>query len=508
MAHHCGVETAALLKDGHMTIAKDPAWKSDRTSMRFTRHSRGRTSPARFEPQAASHLHSRPPLRPPRRPPELPVSAGSAPQIGVVSLHRFQEDARDWRLLAPDDITRHFEDLAVSLKTPVNRFYPTHLRRAGEESKHFEGVATAVAVGCLQACTFGTYWAPHAGHPEAVECQCLRKPCTWAFMAETGAVPPTCSEEAPLQGSLDTPRIDIYAEKSPLDVCLETSELKVRPRIAVVRFVPEGCTQPLDDSTSGLLANFRSSQLLLQTTYMHGLRDLPRQLHKDPLQALNAGAVLHTTNVSVLRGPIEDGAIWLQDPVEIDVLLVAIQRHPRCDDQGQYARIVDKARAVEAIDRVFACAAARSIEMLVFTPLCLSESGGCAHPAADAGDLLRRAALAHAHAVPRVCLCQEYRGQVPSDTWNTFAAAVAAGRAPPEHRELVPLGASPFLRPGWVQRKTPRVKCPYPPWPLAATSSAASQLRTPRGEVCAQDGASFRSSGAALGAGGRAILSH
>ena len=61
-----------------------------------------------------------------------------------------------------------------------------------------------------------------------------------------------------------------------------------------------------------------------------------KHVHGDPVQLLESGAVIYTADVSILRGPVEDGATWLTDPCRVDVCTVALQRIPRCDSQSQY----------------------------------------------------------------------------------------------------------------------------------------------------------------------------
>merc|ERR1711957_755076 len=96
----------------------------------------------------------------------------------------------------------------------------------------------------------------------------------------------------------------------------------------------------------------------------------------------------------------------------------------------------------------------------------------CRHPAEDAGDMLRKAALQYAKIVPTVWVCQEYAGQLHS-AWAPFAASLARFREPIEHRELVPIAASPYIRPGWEAK---RKKQPLRPGnPLRAPASARGE---------------------------------
>jgi len=372
------------------------------------------------------------------REPTLPVRARDEPGGANVSLSRYEEDTRDWRKLHPEDISRLFVDLDASLQTPRNpQLYSTAARRPPEESFHLEGLMAAVAVGNLQASSEGLFWSP-CFEEGAAECRGIRAPISRAI----AATPDISKLEPKCQGA---PSIRVSADASPLAICQELAAEPGHQHVALVRFVPLGDHRGASPALPG---NFREAQLQLRTTYLQALREMPKQLHADPGAALEAGALLYTADVTILRGPLEEGAQWVQDGPRVDVITVALQRHPRCDDQGQYARIGDKALVAKAIDHVFACAAANGVDALIFPPPGVGGAAGCHHPGPDAGDLLRKAILAHGHLVPRVWVCKDYRDQLHVD-WAAFAAAVTAGRAATEHRELVPLVASPYVRPGW-----------------------------------------------------------
>merc|ERR1712232_44349 len=192
-------------------------------------------------------------------------------------------------------------------------------------------------------------------------------------------------------------------------------------------------------------------------TYLEGLQNIRKHLHGDPIQLLESGALIYTADVSILRGPLEDGATWLTDPARVDVCTVALQRNPRCDDQGQYARTDEKAHAVEAIDRALACAAAQGVDALVLPPPGIGGAAGCRHPAADIGDIIHKAIARYGKHIPRFYVCQDYPGQLhAAGCWETFVTAVERGRDPLVHPGLVPLAASPYIRPGWAKRPAVR----------------------------------------------------
>jgi len=446
-------DSATLLKEGHMAIAKEMDWESTLPGARLTllNGSLARTPRCRGAVQRRQQQPRGPRLY---REPALPVYLRDEPGGSMISLRRYQEDTRDWRKLHPREILRYFTDLDASLQTPRNpKLYITSTRRPEEENKNFEGMMAAVAIGNLQACGEGTYWAP-CFEEGSTECRNIRAPMSRAFSS-----PPDISKlEARHEGP---PSISVSAESTPLAVCQDLASETPHPHVALVRVVPLGDARAV---SVGALGDFREAQLHLRTTYLQALHDMPRHLHADPAQSLEAGALIYTTDVQVLRGPMEAGAPWLEQRPRMDIIAVGIQRHPRCDDQGQYARIAEKAHMAKIVDSIFACAAAHDVDVLVFPPLGVGGAGGCHHPAEDVGDLLRKAAFAHSHLVPRVRVCKDYRDQVHGD-WAAFAAAASEGRAATEHRALVPLTASLYLRPGWGE----------------LTSSVAATLRHTKG---------------------------
>lgn len=476
-----------------MAIAKDIDWETTHPGARISSLHGSLTRTPR-QPLLSSRGvgQSRQQPRAPRlyRPPALPVCVRDEPGGATISLQRYQEDTRDWRKLHPRDVSRYFIDLDASLQTPrTPQFYLTCTRRPAEENTNFEGLMAAVALGNLQACSEGLYWAP-CFEDGSAECRDIRAPMSRVFSS-----PPDISTlEAKHEGP---PSISVSSESTPLAACQDLAAETPHLHVALVRFVPLGDRRATAVSALG---DFREAQLHLRTTYLQALHDMPRHLHGDPAQALEAGGLIYTADVQILRGPMEAGAPWLRERPRMDVITVGIQRHPRCDDQGQYARIAEKALMAKIIDNVFACAAAHEADVLVFPPPGVGGAAGCHHPGPDTGDLLRKAALAHAHLVPRVCVHKDYRDQLSAE-WASFAAAASDGRAATEHRALVPLAASPYVRPGWDELSSSvaaKLKGKERPT-FRSLSSGGRKLQDLR---CARSGGQV----AALGSAGRAIV--
>lgn len=382
------------------------------------------------------------------RMPALPVYACVSPGGPAVSVQRYRDDTRDWRKISQKAVAEHFASLEAAMTENVLQKIPAGIRTKSEHGKHsdalrqLEGLLSAVGIGNLQACHEKAYWAPGFLDPQgSVSVTNVRSPISRLITAT-----PDISSLDPKGDGV--PQLKICADVCPLAACHELALARGRRRVALVRF------SAIEDRRSLLpcLTDYRDTQLFVQTTYLQALQDMPKHIHADPIQSLDAGDIIYTTDVSMLRGPLCDGAPWLKDVPVFDVLWAALQRTPRCDDQGQYARIGEKAAMAKTIDRIFACAAAAEVDVLVFPPPGVGGAASCRHPAEDAGDLLRKAILEHAKFVPKVYVCQEYPGQL-HNVWSPFATALENFREPIEHRELVPLVASPYIRPGWQPRK-------------------------------------------------------
>lgn len=381
------------------------------------------------------------------RDPSLPVYAGDAPGGNTVSVRRYRGDSRDWRRLRPEEVAQAFTDLQAALQPPrTPRLYTTPFRRDADTWRRFEGLLTAVAVGTLQACSEGSYWAPSFEDIVSTLCGKIRVPMSRLF---TATVRPSIADVEEKSRLPFEAALHVDMNNAVLSACQEAAASgKTIPRVALVRLAPYGDARAAHPA----LAEHRGdAQLFLRTSYAQAAQEMSRHLHIDPIEALKTGAVVYTSDVTVLRKPLEEGATWLreEETTQFDVLLVGLQRNPRCDDQGQYVHIAEKASVVEAVDRIFAVAAANSVDVLVLPPLGVGGVGGCWHPAADMGDILRKAALAHRASVPKVCVCQEHATQLRQGEQDLFARALSHGREVPVHRELVPMAASPYIRPGW-----------------------------------------------------------
>lgn len=297
----------------------------------------------------------------------------------------------------------------------------------------------ALAIGSLQACGEGSYWSPSFRDPAAELCGDVRMPASRAFPTH-----PDISRREPRRDD-GFVKLTGPGGLAPLDACLELASKDSCGRVALVHFEARG--DPRACCPTPALGDFRQTQLYTRTSFLQALSDLPRHVHGDPARLLSGGAVLLSTDVTVLRGPLEDGAPWLspEKSTRIDVITVSLVRHPQVDDQGQYIRAEEKALVAEAIDGVFAVAVKMGVDALVFPPL---GAGGVLHPAADAGDLVHKAAVNFGKYLQEVRVCEEFPGQLRGDL-QVYAAAVEEGRKLIKHKPLISMAVSPYIRPGW-----------------------------------------------------------
>lgn len=352
----------------------------------------------------------------------LPVLVGSEPSANVVSLAKYQEDTRDWRKLQPQEIRQQFTSLLGSVTRMDCR--PARLASAHEKadvSHQCEGLMTAIALGTMQAQSHGSYWASPDTPGLEPQSQCA-------------------------------PEITVSADCDPLDACTELASHGGPSRIALVRFTAAGDPQ----QTQPILSNFREAQLFVRTTYLHALAEMTKHTHEDVGRALAGGGLIHTTDVSILRGSVEEGAPWLAEAPQVDVLWVSLRRSPQHDENGQrYAHIVDRNHTRAALESIFRCAAMRGVEVLV---LPAPGSGGtqhCYHPARDVGALLRETLLLHGKFVPRVQICRDFEGQPFGHWWKSFESALEGPKArETDQREALVM--SMHLRKGWEEAAHPR----------------------------------------------------
>lgn len=355
--------------------------------------------------------------------PAVPPSASASSQNDLrlqgifAEVSKWRDEIRDWRKLSVEETAKDFQrgEPPPAPKTP--RLYSTHLRRQSHSVvRQREGLIQAVAVGTLQASQDGAYWSPSYEAPSRRQID-VRAPLSVAWSRTSGAAQP---EPRP------SPELIVSQDQDIFQLC--------------GTFPGKRCGLVCFATGPPSFRDLRESQLFFRTTYLCAAEEMPRQIHREVQDVLGQGSIIYTAPVTVLRGELQAGAPWLQEPVEIEVLTAGIQRTPQGDVHEQYARLTEKADVAKMLDDLFVCAAEKGIEVLIFPPF-VGGSCGCFHPPADAGEVLRKAALTSS--MQAVVVAPMLVGVLPG--WASFSDAVLRGRPPIPRLPPIPLHLSPYF---------------------------------------------------------------
>jgi len=381
--------------------------------------------------------------------PRRPLAAGDDVRLqGIFAeVEKWREEIRDWRKLCVKSTAEQIQELRRCEPPPrTPRLYSTHLRRPPPSllaQKKLEGLLHAVAVGTLQACQDAEFWAPSFQNPSR-ERKRLRAPLSHVWQAP-----------APTE-------LVVAREQDAFELLRSFGHR----RCAIVHFA----------SGPPALRDLRDAQIFLRTTYLYAWEDMPRQTHRQVSDILSEGSLIYTAHVTLVRGDVEDGAPWLEEPVEVEVLTASLQRTPRCDAHEQYSRLDEKAEVVKTIDDIFLCAEQQGVEVLIFPPF-IGGCCGCYHPPADAGEVLRKATLASS--ISTVAVAPLRLGALPG--LDSFASAVLEGRQPIPRLPPIPLHLSPYFN-CYMGKKKPDFtvftlgKAARANIPLAGATAAKSEV--------------------------------
>jgi len=334
------------------------------------------------------------------------------------ALKDFPIQLADWRHLEPSDIVNLF-----TTASPAGR---ADLRL----------LSIGLFTGTAQACMHGWYWAPSAGCPGAskVDCQHLTRPCSRLHLPDK--IPLLPSIKAVDDAEV---RITCAANCHPLDLGARMMS-RTGSRVAVVRYTsmrdPRNeppTASPGQPPKSVRYTHCREDQIFFRTTYWQAFERMKCDINGNVGDALDLGGIIYTPGVGMLRGPLEEGALWYQEPPRADIIWVALPPRPQLAEQDQYAQDRDRNSMTRIVDRVFHCAAAAGVDVLVMPPLGCG-SHGCQHPSLDVADIIHRTAQRYAQHIPQVCIGSDLPlhfasdGSVTNTWWDTFAEAVTNGR--------------------------------------------------------------------------------
>jgi len=350
------------------------------------------------------------------------------------ALREFQIQLLDYRHLEPQDVCTLFAEEQRSGKTGALRL-----------------LSIAIFTGTAQACMKGNYWAPSASTPGAVQvdCQHLTRPVSRLHLLDKSPPPGALKPRGPPDA---TPRITCAVNCHPLDMAARMVS-RTGSRIAVVRYSSDKdprneppITSPANtQARSARYTHLREDQIFTRTSYWQAFERMTSDLNATVTDSLDMGGLIYTPGVGVLRGPIEEGAIWYQDPPRVDVLWVSLPPRLELTEQEQYAHERDRNATVRVVDRIFLWAAANEVDVLIMPPLGCGAMG-CQHPRLDIGDIINRAAFRYAQYIPHVCVTSDWPEHSDPGWWQGFADAVHNGR-PAIAKCPVPVTVPPYPKP-------------------------------------------------------------
>lgn len=306
--------------------------------------------------------------------------------------------------------------------------------------------SSAVFAGVAQACASGSYWAPEHGVPGAdlVDCKHLVRPVSCWY--ERGRRPERRRPSWP-----GTPVLSAEAAvceevlRHPLDVAARLLSSHPGCHVAVVRF-----TSAADFRNASLRQMHRcDDQVLLRTSYGQALERMERELQMPAVAALERG-LIYTSDVGLLRGPVQDGAPWLRSPLKLDVIWITVPSFPgrgaaKHELEEWYAEERDGNEMRETLDHAFACAVARGCEALVLPPIGCS-SHACLHPPLGVASAIHEVAQRYRGDLRVVRVASDCPAHFRGSWWERFAAVLRSGGPRPEAAVPVP----PLPAPPWV----------------------------------------------------------
>lgn len=335
------------------------------------------------------------------------------------ALKDFSIQYHDWRHLEPSDIV-----------TILQNGPPTG-------PADFRLLAIAIFAGTAQACMHGWYWAPSAGCPGAaqVDCKHLRRPCSRLHAPEKA---PELDKQLKAVGDGKV-RITCVANTHPLDLGVRMMSHR-GSRVAVVRYTsmrdPRNEPPTTAIGTQPSYARYthcREDQLFFRTSYWQAFERMKCDINASVGDSLDLGGLIYTPGVGIMRGPIEEGALWYQDAPRADVIWVALPPRPQLAEQEQYAHERDRNAMARVVDRIFMWAAASAVDILVLPPLGCG-AHGCQHPSLDVADIIYRTAQRYAQYIPEVCIGSDWVQPLDAEGsnrwWDAFADAAQNGRPP------------------------------------------------------------------------------
>jgi len=324
----------------------------------------------------SDRLRSTPRSSQPHRHPDLPVLASDSIAAGNVCIRKYLEEGRDWRKLTPQEVLRHFMACnlpAVSLRRPKREVSGPLIAAAAPPSSRRQGLLAAVATGILQAVDQGFYWSSDQ------KCEGVRIP-----MSRLVRLPAVKASKEVHGGAVCT-----VSDALAVDVCL--AHAAEERKVALVRI-----TSTWDFTVKHL----EMDPLWLRSSYLKALFEMERQIHSQLSTLEEEGHAIYTSDVSLLRGPLEEGAPWLPKAHRMDVIWLNLQRSPAVSEKDHYLKEEERLRVMEKFQQLMSLAEQQGVSVLVLPP-----PRDVWHPSAALGEVLRDAA--RKTGLQQVILCKE-----------------------------------------------------------------------------------------------------
>lgn len=325
----------------------------------------------------------------------------------------------DWRKLEPQDVSSMLDS------------------GLPPSSGDLRLLAIAIFTGTAQACIHGGYLAPYAACPGAMQVDCRHVTRPYSRLHTIEKLPP---ETPPTRSGSESKLRITCASCHPLDLGAQMTS-STGSRVAVVRYT--STRDPRNDPPTNLIGtqppgarytHCREDQVFIRTSYWQAFERMKCDINTNIGDALDDGGLIYTPGVGILRGPLEEGALWYEDPPRADVMWVAVPARPQLAEQEQYAHERDRNFMIRTVDRVFAYAANNGVDILVLPPLGIG-AHGCQHPALDVADIIHKATQRYSPYIHHVCIAHDSPantqsdGAVSSSRWiESFNAAVQNGR--------------------------------------------------------------------------------
>jgi len=312
---------------------------------------------------------------------------------GNVCIRKYLEEGRDWRKLTPEEV-RHFMACnlpAVSLRRPKREVTGPLIAAAAPPASRRQGLLAAVATGILQAVGQGFYWSRDQ------KCEGVRIP-----MSRLVRLPAVKALREVHGGAVCT-----VSDSLAVDVCLAHAEEE--RKVALVR---------ITSNWAFTVKHLEMDPLWLRSSYLKALFEMERQIHS-PLSTLEEDVAVYTSDVSLLRGPLEEGAPWLPQAQRMDVIWLNLQRNPDVSEKDHYLKEEERVRVMEKFQQLMSLAEQQGVSVLVLPP-----PRDVWHPSAALGEVLRDAA--RNTGLQEVIVCKEMPEKF-FGRWKDFTDAFKYG---------------------------------------------------------------------------------